>query len=44
VWETCKMGTKFWLENPKRRDYEKDLGIYGKIILQWVIGKEGGKV
>jgi hypothetical protein len=34
----------FWLENLKGRDHSKDLGIYGKIILSWILLKQGGKV
>jgi len=33
------MHTVFWLENLKRRDHLEDLGIYGKIILEWILGK-----
>jgi hypothetical protein len=29
----------FWLENLKGRDHSEDLGIDGKIILQWILGK-----
>jgi hypothetical protein len=32
--------TKFWLINLKRRDYLGYLGIDGKIILKWILGKE----
>jgi hypothetical protein len=31
--------TTFWLENVKERDYSEDLGIDGKIILEWILGK-----
>jgi hypothetical protein len=31
----------FWLKNPKGRDYSEDLGVDGKIILDWVLGKIG---
>jgi hypothetical protein len=37
---TC---TKFWSENPKRRDYSQNEGTNGK-ILDSVLGKKGGKV
>jgi len=30
----------FWLENPKGRDLSEDIGIGGKIILEWMLGKE----
>jgi hypothetical protein len=38
------MHTAFWLGNQKGRDHLEDLGIDGKIILEWILGKEGGKV
>jgi len=28
-----------WLENLKERDDLEDLGIDGKIILEWILGK-----
>jgi hypothetical protein len=33
------MHIKFWLGNLKGRDYMEDLGIDGRIILEWIIGK-----
>jgi len=38
------MRTMFWLENLKRRDHLEDLGVDGKVILEWILGKYGGKV
>jgi hypothetical protein len=35
------MRTKFWSENLKGRDHSEDLGIDGKIILEWILGKQG---
>jgi hypothetical protein len=32
------------LENLKGRDYSEDLGIDGRIVLEWILGKLGGKV
>jgi hypothetical protein len=32
-----------WLENLKRRENLEDLGVDGKIILDWILGKYGGK-
>jgi hypothetical protein len=29
----------FWFENQKGRDHLEDLGIDGKIILEWILGK-----
>jgi hypothetical protein len=34
-----KLHTKIWLENMKERDHSEDLGIDGKIILEWIIGR-----
>jgi hypothetical protein len=28
---------KFWLENLKGRDYFEDLGVGGRIILEWIL-------
>jgi hypothetical protein len=36
--------TIFWSENVKGRDHVEDLGVNGKIILERILGKEGGKV
>jgi hypothetical protein len=38
------MVTKFLSENSKGRDLVEDLGEDGKIILEWILGKCGGKV
>jgi len=35
---------KILVGSPKRRDHSKNLGIEGKIILKWMLGKEGGKM
>jgi hypothetical protein len=32
------------LESLKRRDHLEDLGVDEKIILEWILGKYGGKV
>jgi hypothetical protein len=29
----------FWLEKLKGRDHREDLGVDGKIILDWALGK-----
>jgi hypothetical protein len=34
-----RMHTKFWLEGLKGRDHSEDLGIDGKIILEWILRK-----
>jgi hypothetical protein len=35
---------KFWSENLKLRDHSEVLGAGGKTILEWILGKEDGKV
>jgi hypothetical protein len=30
---------KIWLENLKGRDHLEDLGVDGRIILEWILGK-----
>jgi hypothetical protein len=39
-----EMHTTFWSENLKGRDHSEDLSIDGKIILEWIFEKQGGKV
>jgi len=34
------MHTKFWLENLKGRNHPEELGIDGKIILDYILGSE----
>jgi hypothetical protein len=36
--------TKFWSENLKGRDVSEDLGVDGKIILEWILGKWNGNL
>jgi hypothetical protein len=38
------MCEKFWSENLKERDHSEDLGVYGRIILDWISGKQCEKV
>jgi len=38
------MHAKFSSEDLKGRDHSKDLGLDGKIILEWILGRSGGKV
>jgi hypothetical protein len=33
------MHAVFWLENLKGRDHLVDLGVDGKVILEWILGK-----
>jgi hypothetical protein len=37
------MYTHFWSENMKRRDRAEELGVDGKITLDRILGKRGGK-
>jgi hypothetical protein len=30
--------------NLKGRDHPEDIGVYGRIILEWILGKWGGKM
>jgi hypothetical protein len=39
-----KMHTKFYSDNMKGRDHLEDLDIGRTIILEWILGKEGGKI
>jgi hypothetical protein len=36
--------TIFCLESLKQRDHLEDLGVYERIISEWILGKQGGKV
>jgi len=36
--------TKFWSGNLKGRDHLEGLGVGGRIILYWILGKYGGKI
>jgi hypothetical protein len=36
------MHTKFCPEKLKGRDHSEDLDVDGKIILEWILGKEDG--
>jgi len=38
------MHTKFWSVNLNGRDPLEDLGVHGRIILKFILGKEGGKM
>jgi hypothetical protein len=38
------MLTIFWVEYLKVSDYSEDLGVEGRIILERILGKWGGKM
>jgi hypothetical protein len=38
-----RMHTKFWSESLEGRDHLEDLVIDGKLILKWILGKQGVK-
>jgi hypothetical protein len=33
------MPAKFWSGSPKERHYSEYLGVDGKIIVEWILGK-----
>jgi hypothetical protein len=38
------MRTKFWLKNQTERDHSDDLGVDGKMIVELILRKYGGKL
>jgi hypothetical protein len=38
------MHTKFWFEILKGRDHSEDLGVDGRIMLEWILRNQAGKV
>jgi hypothetical protein len=38
------MSAKFWSVTLKGRDHSEELGVDGRIILERILGKYGGKV
>jgi hypothetical protein len=38
------MHKMFWVGNLKGRDHSQDLGVDGRIICEWVSGKQSGKL
>jgi hypothetical protein len=39
-----KLDTQLLEYNVKRREHSEDLGVDGKIILERILGKQGGKI
>jgi hypothetical protein len=44
IWERWETHTKHWFEDLKEREHSEDVGIHEKIILEWILGKENGRV
>jgi hypothetical protein len=46
AWNIARMGemkyTIFWSENLNGEDNLEDLGVDGKTVLEWILGKKGG--
>jgi len=38
------MHTKFWSGNMKGRSQTEDLGVDGRILLEWIFGRKGGNL
>jgi hypothetical protein len=38
------MHTKFSSKNLREREHSEDLGVDGRIILEWILRKYGGKL
>jgi hypothetical protein len=43
-WEIREIHTIFSFENLKGRGHSEDVGVDGRIILEWILGKYGGRV
>jgi hypothetical protein len=37
------MHTKFWLKSLKGKDHTEDLGVDGRIPLEWILKKQNGR-
>jgi hypothetical protein len=41
AWGRGEVFTGFWLGDPRAKDHSEDLGIGGRIILRWTLGRWG---
>jgi len=44
AWDGGEIHTKFWSEKLKSRGRSKYFGLHVRIILKWILLKQGGKV
>jgi hypothetical protein len=44
TWERQETCTKFWSQNLKGKDHLVELGVAGRIILRWMLMKQGVRV
>jgi len=42
--EEIRNAYEIWLENLKRKDHSEDTCVDRKIILEWMLGKQGEKM
>jgi hypothetical protein len=42
TWAVRKTNIKFWSENLNGRDQVDDLGVDGRLILEWILENVGG--
>jgi hypothetical protein len=41
---TMLLHTKLWSENLKGREHSENLDIDGRVISEWILGKQSGKL
>jgi hypothetical protein len=44
AWERREKCTRFWWEIQKERDHLEDQGVYGRMGLEWILGRFAGGV
>jgi hypothetical protein len=42
--EEMKNACRIWSGNLTGRDHSEDLGVNGRLILEWILGKQDGKL